>query len=272
MANKYTKSQNVTSPKQHYGIINAHNIHHETVAVDGLQQSDEEIQAPEWIEWPDLEVLRNIVGVWLMGEIGLASRELMKVDLKMDENGANKKWRAHIQKAVPVRNIMTNIYGCGEWKILYPTSINVRNTIFDVCNYYMKYYHIESMILPRDLMNVIGDFILGHFVQFKSTDSNESRELIQMRLILTKQSFRTIKQAENRAGTRVGNDIGEDFSEIFGFSIENKMVDLMEYCINKVENKQDNVLSDNIMKLETFTNDEQDYYFDKYFAQNTDDF
>ena len=185
------------------------------------------------------------------------------MDLKMDNSGNNRNWRAHIQKGrEDARGTeITNIYGMGEWRLMYPTSIHVRQNMFHICNYYVAHFHMfDFMILSRDIINVIGDFTLGIGVR--------SLDMIEMQLILQKESFRSTKRDwSNRSYTFRGYDEGEDFCEKFGFSISNQMVDLLSFCIDEVENKEENKLEDyeNIMKLEQFTDDEEDEQCDRYF-------
>ena len=232
--------------------------------IDGEPEIETTIDiTPAWIEWSDLEVLRNIVGCWVMGEDG-AAYEFMKVELKMDENGTNRKWRAQIQKGknYDYGTEITNIYGCGHWRLTYPTSIDFRQNLHHICYYYMGFYEIEFMILSRDIINVIADFTLGIGVR--------SLELIQMQLILSRESYRCTKQMDDKIYTFNGCDESEDFTEIFGFSLGNSMIDLLDYCINQVENKEENNLNDyhSFMKLEQFTDDEQDEHFYQYFRHD----
>eukprot|EP01084_Bolivina_argentea_P147378 257870_1 len=236
------------------------------ISTEENQNIDVETEAtPEWIEWLDLDALHNIVGAWVMGERG-KSYEFMKVDLKMKHNGKDKRWKAQIQKGVKNTygdTLITNIYGYGEWKLIYPTSIYVRQNIYHMCNYYIRYYNCFLMI-PRDLMNLISDFTLGIGVR--------SLDLIRLKLILSRDSFRTTQQMNGETYTFYGRNTGENFTEQFGFSVGSSMVDLLLFCINEVENKEENNLDnyDNIMKLEQFTDDEEDQYFNEYFHNNID--
>ena len=220
---------------------------------------------PEWIEWSDLEVLQNIVGVWVMGEKGAVAFEFMKLELKMDKDGNNRKWRGHIKKGMKndFGGVNTNVYGEGEWRLTYPTSIYFRQNLHHICNYwyYLGYYSIDFMILSRDVINLIADFTLGIGVR--------SLELINMQLILSRDSFRQTEQMDGEQYTFVGHDCGGDFCEAhFEYSLVNSMVDVLMYCIEKVESDNQNNLEDyeNIMRLDTFTDDEQeDENFEKYF-------
>ena len=231
----------------------------ENIKIGQGQESD--IITAEWIEWSDLEVLRNIVGCWVMGERG-AAYEFMKLELTMNEtNGKNRKWRAQIQKGknYDYGSEITNIYGVGHWRLTYPTSIYFRQNLHHICNYYIGYYKIYFMILSRDVVNIIADYTLGIGIR--------SLDLIQMQLILERESFRHTVTMDDNLYTFNGCDEMQDFSESFGLSLTNTMIDLLDYCINQVENKEENDLQnyDSFMKLDQFTDDEQDKYFDQYF-------
>ena len=91
-----------------------------------------------------------------------------------------------------------------------------------------------------------------------------------MQLILTRESLSHITES-TMDYTKNGCDVGQDFTEIFGFKLANSMIDLVTFCINQVENQEENNLNqyDNIMKLEGFTDDEEeDEYFIQYFHPN----
>eukprot|EP01084_Bolivina_argentea_P287119 492637_1 len=260
-----TQIKNAVTPPNNPAVVMKYVPSKENINIDYIDQKHDESQwTIEYIEWSDLEVLRNVIGVWCMGIIE-TSFEFLKIEFTMDYNGDNRKWRATITSGIKEYKYMIPPYkqtvlGEGIWKLMYPTSINIRPNIYYLCNYYGKLYGI-FMGLSRDVINVIGDYIIGKGIR--------SLDLIDLQLILQRNSFKvkTMENSTEKPNIFIGQDIGLDFIENCKFPVKNCLSDLLLFCINEVENKDENALEDydNLMKLDTFTDEEDDAYFDDYF-------
>eukprot|EP01083_Nonionella_stella_P136678 416030_1 len=200
-------------------------------------------ESPRWIEWNDLDVLRNLVGIWrLGGRISRTKDEILQIEFKMNaNNGSDKEWKGILICSELGKE--TYLYGIGEWSLIYPTSLDVRPNIDYICHFYVRKLNTRNTVLPRDVSNIIGDFVLGKNVR--------SLESIDMKLILTKDSH-FYDPRVHFYDEKSGCDVSNDFCTHFGINLQFRIVDLLEYCVDKAE-KKETVLDNHVLtKLDTF--------------------
>lgn len=204
----------------------------------------------QYIVWNDLNILQNLIGVWLMtGKLSRNKFVSLKLELNMESDSDNKWFKAvlshyEINNGTKYENCR---YGVGKWNLVYPTSLAIRPNIDFICYYYYRYYNIGWTILPQDVTNLIGDYVLGKGIG--------QINLIDLRLILDKSSVQFQKiddeaSTDNAVSTK--NDYGNDFSEYFVLQIQFRIVDLLTYAIDKFEQEQNDEIDVQDIKIDDY--------------------